>query len=162
MLRIFLALMLVASSPLANCEELDPFFSEARNASAAALGQTNFVVGRMALECHQQLQRPESWVKEFVVAWQKRNGKYYNATRAYMITLLKETERIKGKEASALVAGNYSSAVRRDGEGAVAGFFKKGQRLEVCTRVTGLIEEGAFDVTPAHPFFAELQELARE
>jgi hypothetical protein len=140
--------------------ELDPFFSEPHNAAAASLGQTNFFIGRMGRECFTLLQKPESWMHDLVKSWQDRNAKYYVATQAYLLVLVKETERVKGKEAADRTVAAYTAAVTRDGEGAVADAFAKVSKLEMCKKIVGLIDAGAFDVNSKHPFFTELERLA--
>lgn len=134
--------------------------SESRDAAAAYIGTNNFIVGRMAVECFGLLERPQP-PQEFAAQWQKRNAKFYAASVTYMGQRLKEVEQVSGRSVMDAVLAKYSASIRGDGAAAVADFFKKGEKIDVCRRVIGLIDSGALDIRPNSPMYDELQALVQ-
>jgi hypothetical protein len=134
-------------------------FSEPRDAAAAYLGATNFVVGRVARDCFETLKEPASFVQAQVRAWQLKNRKFYAASVAYMTLRLKDAESRGGVKARDAVYLAYSSAVRRDGELAVQDLFKHGSKEESCLCHVALVNGGELDVRPERPFYSELAKL---
>lgn len=143
----------------ASAQNNDSVTSESRDAASAYMGTTNFVVGRLGRECLSLLGRPET-PKEFVGAWQQRNAKYYSASMKYMVKRLDVALASGGANARDDVARAYGTAVRRNGEGAVADWFSKGSKEDVCKRAVALIDAGAMDVSPKVPIYGELEALA--
>lgn len=135
--------------------------SESRDAAAAYMGTMNFVVGRMAMECFDLLTRADT-PKGFVDQWQKRNNPFYDAATFYMNERLAEAEKLNGREARNKLAAEYDIAVRRNGSVTVEGFFRQGEKFEVCRRVISLIEVGTFDVSTKTPLYSELEALVKE
>lgn len=143
----------------ANAQSGDSVTSESRDAASAYMGTANFVVGRLGRECLSLLGRTET-PKEFVGTWQQRNAKYYSASMKYMVKRLDISLAVGGAPARDAVAREYGAAVRRDGEGSVADWFRKGNKEDVCKRVVALIDSGAMDVSPKVPIYGELEALA--
>jgi hypothetical protein len=134
-------------------------FTEPRNAAAAFVGTTNFVVGRMARECYQILNESESFVKAHARDWQLRNEKFYAASVAYMGKLLDEAEHKGGAAAKQSVLSAYTAAVRGDGTKTIEDWMKKGDKLDVCRKHVALAQQGELDIKPGRPFYEELQGL---
>ncbi|MRW94583.1 hypothetical protein GJ699_31910 [Duganella sp. FT80W] len=74
---------------------------------------------------------------------------------------LKEAEQSGGPAAKDAVLSTYTAAVRNNGAATVADFFRKGEKMEVCLRVIGLMDGGAFDIKPGTPMHPELQALVQ-
>jgi hypothetical protein len=134
-------------------------FSEPRDAAAAYLGTTNFVIGRVARDCLEVLKEPESFVQAHVKSWQLRNQNFYAATTAYMTLRLKDAEARGGVKARDAVYRAYTNAVRGDGELTVEDLFKRGTKEEACRRHVALVKAGELDVRPDRPFYLELTKL---
>lgn len=132
--------------------------SESRDAATGYIFTENFTVGRYARDCFGILARTDT-PKDFVALWQKRNAAYYSAAVTYINRRLIEAEGLGGVEARNNVASALNAAIARDGAGAVSDAFKKGERQEVCKKMIGLIESGAFDIGPTSPMYAELRAL---
>jgi hypothetical protein len=137
-------------------------FSEPRDAAAAYLSTTNFIIGRTARECFDVLKEPESFVREHVRKWQLRNHKYYAASVAYMTLRLNDAEARGGAKARDAVYAAYTTAVRREGELAVADLFKQGTKEEACRTHVALVKQGELDVRPDRSFYAELSKLVND
>ena len=158
-LLILTMLFIGTSSFGVNAQDSDALISESRDAASAFMGTTNFVVGRLGLECLSLLGRPET-PKRFVGAWQQRNAKYFSASIKYMGKRLDAALSSGGTVARDSVLREYSSAVKRDGEGSVADWFRKGNKEGTCKRAIALIDTGAMDVSTKVPIYDELEALA--
>ncbi len=132
--------------------------SESRDAASAYIGTSNFIVGRVARDCFESLERKDT-PKEFVAIWQKRNERYYSAALAYMTARLDEAQAAGGEAAVQKVESAYAAAVRGNGVAAVEGMFKSGDRVDVCKKIVASIDAGAFDVTPEAKMYGELEAL---
>jgi hypothetical protein len=158
LVMIFLALVL---SPLAAvAESSGAIATESRDAASAYIGTNTFIVGRMAVECFGLLERPQS-PQEYAAQWRQRNAKFYAASVTYMEQRLKGAEQAGGTAAKDAVLSSYTAAVRNNGAATVADFFRKGEKMEVCRRVIGLMDGGAFDIKPGTPMYPELQALVQ-
>jgi hypothetical protein len=142
-----------------SAQDSDALISESRDAASAFMGATNFVVGRLGLECLSLLGRPET-PKEFVGAWQQRNAKYFSASIKYMGKRLDAALSSGGTAARDSIYREYSYAIKRDGEGSVADWFRKGNKEDICKRAIALIDTGAMDVNAKVPIYEELEALA--
>jgi hypothetical protein len=136
-------------------------FTEGRNAAAAFIGTQNFMIGRMSRECQPVLEKPEAWVKEPVTAWQSRNSRYWRANLNYMTKQLDAALAKGGASVRDRVVAAYSSAVHKDGAGAVDDWFNKskGSRQEACERFFSFLTEGKFDIRSGGPLSTELDDL---
>lgn len=153
---IFCSLLVTPSLVIAQQPTL--IASESRDASLAYLGTTNFIVGRVGSECLTVLKRSDS-PQQFAAIWQQRNIKYLNPAAMYMEKRLEEAQKTGGEEKKSAVFHAATSVARTNGETVVRGWFEKGNKEEACKRAVGLIESGAFDVTPQVPLFSEIEAL---
>jgi hypothetical protein len=157
-LVLIAALLLIQSTAQADSNRT--FATESRDASAAYVGTSNFIVGRMAQECLAVIGKKET-PQEYVSLWQKRNSKYYAASMTYMTMRLKEAERNGGTELMSKVLAAYTSAVRGDGEAAVRSNLSNGEKSEACNRWVAAVDSGAFDINSSSPMFDELNALVK-
>ena len=134
--------------------------SESRDAAAAFMGTTNFMIGRISNACLSVVGRSES-PQDYVALWQQRNAKYWLASRKYMVSRLDEALASGGAAKRDAVLAQYSAAVRRDGEASAQSWITRGTREEACKRAISLFDTGGLDVTPNVPIHSELEALAR-
>jgi hypothetical protein len=155
------ALLVLALLPLAAiADSSGRIATESRDAASAYIGTSNFVVGRMAVECFGLLERSQS-PQEYAARWRQRNAKFYAASVTYLGQRLKEAEQGGGPAAKNAVLTELNAAVRGSGVATVADFFKKGEKIDICRRVIGLIDQGAFDIKPSSPMYPELLAFVR-
>lgn len=157
-MRKMICLAAVLAPLVAFADANDSIATESRDAASAYIGTNNFIVGRMAVECFGVLERSLP-PQEYATQWRQRNAKFYVASITYMGQRLKAAEQSGGPAAMEALRSKYSAAVRGDGAATVADFFKKGEKTEVCRRVIGLIDGGAFDIKPNSPMYPELLAL---
>jgi hypothetical protein len=154
-------LLAVAFAPLAAIADSNGgIATESRDAASAYIGTNNFIIGRMAVECFGLLERSQP-PQEYAAQWRQRNAKFYAASVTYLGQRLKEAEQVGGPAAKDAVLAKLNTAVRGGGAATVADFFKKGEKIDVCRRVIGLIDEGAFDIKPSSPLHSELLALVQ-
>lgn len=158
MIKHVTLLSLLLIPVLATAETPTRVATESRDAATAYILTQTFIIGRTARDCFDTLGRTDT-PKEFVTVWEKRNNRYFSAALTYMDRRLAEAEALAGVAARNNVAGALNAAIAKDGAGAVSDFFKKGEKLEVCKRVIGLMESGAFDIDSRSPIYGELQAL---
>lgn len=156
----FACLGLLLCNPLL-ADSTDIAATESRDAAAAYVAGANFVVGRMARDCFDLLERKDT-PKEFVGQWQKRNEKYFLAMIAYTQSRFDQARRSGGEKAWQQVADEFATAVRGNGAATVDDFFKKGEKAEVCRRTIAMMETGGFDIGPQSPLYAELEALVAD
>lgn len=159
-MRNMLCLAVVFAPLLAFADVNGSIATKSRDAASAYTGTNNFIVGRMAVECFGLLERSQP-PQEYATQWRQRNAKFYAASASYMGLRLKEAEQAGGPAAMEAVRSKYSAAVRSEGAATVADFFRKGEKVEVCRRVIGLIDGGAFDIKPGSPMYPELLALVQ-
>jgi|SRR5471030_108056 len=144
----------------ANAEVVGKVASESRDAATAYVLTQNFVIGRTARDCFPDLGRTDT-PKDFVARWQNANAKYFSAAISYMNRRLAEAEALGGQKARNDVAVALDSAINVDGTGAVNDFFKRDVKHEVCKKVIGLMDSGAFNIDMRSPMYGELQALVQ-
>jgi hypothetical protein len=158
--QAFLMIFLLAFNlSNANAENRDTSTTESKDAASAFMGTMNFVVGRLGKECLSIIGRTET-PQEFVEVWQNRNTKYYSASIKYMTKRLDYALAFGGVKTRDAVYRDYSTAVRREGEGSVADWFRQGTKEEVCKRAIAVIDAGEMDVNPKISIYDELEALA--
>lgn len=157
--RLYLAFAFTLPT-IANAEALGKVASESRDAATAYILTQNFIVGRTARDCFPDLGRTDT-PKDFVVQWQHANTKYFAAAISYMNRRLAEAEALGGQKARNEVAMALNSAINVDGTGAVNDFFKRDEKHEVCKKVIGLMDVGAFNIDIRSPMYGELQALVQ-
>jgi hypothetical protein len=161
MMNLRLLLLYVFMVPaVASAEAPGHIASESRDAATAYVLTQNFIIGRTARDCFEILGRIDT-PKSFVTLWQNRNAKYFSAALTYTNRRLAEAEALSGVTARNEVASALNSAISRAGSGAVSDFFEKGEKREICKRVIGLMESGAFNIDSRSPMFGELQALVQ-
>jgi hypothetical protein len=137
----------------------EEIYTERHNAASAAVATTNFVVGRLALECHEVLGKPETWVKEFALTWQGKNSMYLRAATLYAANVMSYLERTKGSAAKDIAMQKWRTSVQGQGRATVADLLSARDKREACVSLIGEIEAGNFDIAPAHPLYKEISEI---
>lgn len=140
-------------------QEVDALESESRNVASAFIGAANFVVGRIGIECLGLLGRLET-PREYVNIWQERNAKYYDASTKYIAKKMEAAEATGGVVARDAVLKEYSTIVRKEGEGTIVDWIGKGNKKEGCHRAVMLIDQGILDVNADIPVYQDLEALA--
>lgn len=156
---ILIALSISLLTADASAQDESPLESESRNIASAFMGAANFVVGHIGIECLGLLGRLET-PREFVNIWQKRNAKYYGASTKYVAKKMEVAFASGGALARDAVLREYSSFVRKEGEGTIADWIGKGDKREECQRAVMLIDQGILDVNPEIPVYQDLEALA--
>ncbi|MGP1716700.1 MAG: hypothetical protein ACTS9Y_05930 [Methylophilus sp.] len=156
---ILAALLISVLTSEVYAEEGDILESESRNVASAFIGAANFVVGRIGIECLSLLGRLET-PREFVTIWQDRNAKYYTASTKYIAKKMEAADASGGTIARDAVLKDYSTIVRKEGEGIIKDWIGKGSKREGCHQAVMLIDKGILDVTPEAPIYQDLQALA--
>ncbi|HSI46091.1 MAG TPA: hypothetical protein VK950_07925 [Methylophilus sp.] len=153
--------MLAASVLIGNvhAEEGYALESESRNVASAFMGAANFVVGRIGIECLSLLGRLET-PREFVNIWQDRNTKYYAASTKYIAKKMEAANASGGSIARDAVLKDYSTIVRKEGEGIITDWIGKGNKREECQQAVMMIDKGILDVTPEAHIYQDLEALA--
>ncbi len=155
---VFLCFLMLPTC--ANAEVSGRIESESRDAATAYVFTQNFIVGRTARDCLENLGRADT-PKSFITLWQKRNARYFSAASTYMNLRLAEAEALSGPPARNEVVNALNSEINQAGLRAVSAFFKRGEKQDVCKRSIELIESGAFDIDARSPMFGELQALVQ-
>ena len=137
----------------------EEIYTEPHNAASAAVATTNFVVGRLALECHEVLGKSETWVKEFAKTWQSRNSMYLRAATLYAANVMSYLERTKGGAAKDVAMQEWRTSVQGQGKATVADLLSARDKRETCVSLIGKIEAGNFDIAPTHPLYKEMSEI---
>lgn len=153
------ALLIGLSIFHANALEANALESESRNVASAFMGAANFVVGRIGIECLPLLGRLET-PREYVNIWQERNAKYYAASTKYIAKKMEAADALGGSIARDAVLKDYSSIVRKEGEGIINDWIGKGNKKEGCQHAIMLIDKGILDVSPEAPIYQDLEALA--
>jgi hypothetical protein len=149
-------IILLATSASAQDDALE---SESRNVASAFMGAANFVVGRIGIECLSMLGRLET-PREFVNIWQERNAKYYTASTKYIAKKMEAADALGGSIARDAVLKDYSTIVRKEGEGIIKDWIGKGNKRDGCHQAVMMIDKGVLDVSPEAAIYQDLEALA--
>ncbi|MFD0914543.1 hypothetical protein [Methylophilus luteus] len=156
----FLALLLVSFlSSAVHADEGLALESESRNVASAFVGAANFVVGRIGIECLALLGRLET-PREYVNIWQERNSKYYSASTKYIAKKMEAAEASGGAIARDAVLRDYSTIVRKEGEGIIKDWIGQGNKREGCHQAVMMIDKGILDVSPDAAVYQDIEALA--
>jgi hypothetical protein len=159
-LHPFPVLLLVSFlSSAAHADEGYALESESRNVASAFVGAANFVVGRIGIECLSLLGRLET-PREYVNIWQERNNKYYAASTKYIAKKMEVAEASGGVIARDAVLRDYSTIVRKEGEGIIKDWIGTGNKREACHQAVMMIDKGILDVSPEAAIYQDIEALA--
>jgi hypothetical protein len=153
-----LIVVLALSAPAARAQQTSSVISEGRDAALGYTAASNVLIGRIGRDCLAVLGRKES-PQEFVQNWQTRNSSYLTASAKYMEMRLNEVLAISGPERRDAVLRDMQREARASADGLLQQWFRDGSKEEVCKRSVGLVDAGAFDISPRSPMFTELQAL---
>jgi hypothetical protein len=159
-MKVYLSIvtLFLSISTLGANAQAEELVTEARDVAAAFMGAANFAVTQIGEECLSLLERLET-PKEYVSAWQERNAKYYAASTKYMAQRTETSFASGGTSARDAMLNEYSTVVRKEGEGAIAEWFEKRSKQDGCQHAVSLIDNGILDVDTESPLYHELEGL---
>jgi hypothetical protein len=150
--------LLAFSTPAVKAQLPTSVTSEERDAALGYIASANFLVGRIGRDCLTVLGRKES-PQDFARSWQARNSPYVMAAAKYMELKLNEVLVSGGPERKDAVLREMQSKAQASVDGMLQQWFRERSKEEVCKRSVGLVDAGAFDISPSTPMFKELQAL---
>ncbi len=165
---LLVALALGTLLPAAQAQGASPASSssqalmEQRNAAAGFAGTVKFAVGRAARTCGELLGKDEQYMRAIADDWTQRNSRYATAAERWTSMLLTAMAQAQGREAASRAYEQLMAAVQRDAAQSVAALLGSEPAVQKsrCEQLPAVIANGALDITPQAPLYAELQELA--